>query len=242
MHLDAEDIQRVLHGELPSVAATPTHLAACEQCQAAVAVARAEEQEVFALLGTLDRSSQAPVADIRRVRRANPKWPGASPLRWAAGFVLAVGIAGVAYALPSSPLRRWIDEFRSQSVPAITPPATRQGVEATDVAGVSISPGSSSFVLFTANQSTGELRISLADVQDIEVRAPSGAASFAVGAGRITIENAKASSSYEIRIPRGAPRVEIQVAGVRVWLKEGDRIVSERSPGTDAVIRIPLAR
>lgn len=249
MHLDAERIQRVLHGELP-IAATAdvtAHLAGCTECRVAVSLARAQEEEMFALLGTIDHPRRT--GDVRQVHAAVRR-RRAPPLRWAAGFVAAVGLAGVAYALPSSPLRRWLEAWRTPSSRPIAADVAegvpeRAGTrvpEGADLSGVSIAPGATALVAFSAVQSTGEARIELADVGDIEVRAPAGAVTFAAGASRLTIENSGTAVSYDILIPRAAPRVEIRVAGVRVWLKEGARVLSEYSPGPDGVVRIPLAR
>ncbi|MDP1861554.1 MAG: hypothetical protein Q8K82_23015 [Gemmatimonadaceae bacterium] len=249
MHLDAERIQRVLHGELP-IAATAdvtAHLAGCTECRVAVSLARAQEEEMFGLFGTIDHPRRS--GDVRQVHAAVRR-RRAPPLRWAAGFVAAVGLAGVAYALPSSPLRRWLEAWRTPSSRAIAADVAegvseRAGTRVpagADLSGVSISPGATALVVFNTVQSTGEARIVLADVGDIEVRAPAGAVTFAAGASRLTIENSGTTVSYEILIPRAALRVEIRVAGVRVWLKEGARVMSEYSAGPDGVVRIPLAR
>ena len=245
MHLDAERIQRVLHEELPRAvtAETTAHLAACGECRVAVSLARAQEEEMFGLLGAIDHPRRR--GDVGRVREAVRR-RRAPPLRWAAGLVAAVGLAGVAYALPSSPLRRWFEAWRETSSSSIaqdvTPRIPERVREDSDLSGVSIAPGASALVAFSAVQSTGEARIALADAGDIEVRAPVGAVTFAAGASRLVIENAGSRVSYEILIPRSAPRVEIRVAGVTVWRKDGTRIESDYSAGPDGVSRIPLAR
>lgn len=245
MHLDAERIQRVLHEELPSAAMADTaaHLASCGECRIAVSLARAQEEEIFGLFGAIDHPRRT--GDVGRVREAVRRRRG-PPLRWAAGVVAAVGLAGAAYALPSSPLRRWFEAWRGTSSPSIaqdvTPRTAERVPEVSDLSGVSIAPGASALVAFSAVQSMGEARIALADAGDIEVRAPAGAVTFAAGASRLVIENAGSRVSYEILIPRSAPRVEIRVAGVSVWRKDGVRIESDYSAGPDGLVRIPLAR
>jgi hypothetical protein len=47
---------------------------------------------------------------------------------------------------------------------------------------------------------------------------------------------------YEIVIPCQAPRVEIQVAGARVFLKQGARVSAPRAAGRDGGHLIPLTR
>ena len=242
MHLDAETIQRVLHGELvaPASARATAHLSTCASCRADVARARADEEEIFALLGTIDHPRRP--ADVRRVHEDARRRRWTLPQRWAAGFIMAVGLAGAAYAVPSSPLRRWIEGLLRPSPAAHVARATPQAPAAPDLAGVSIAPGSSALVVFLATQSAGEARVVLADIVDIEVRGPAGGARFAAGEGRLTIDNTGAAMNYDIRIPRAAARVEIQVAGVRVWLKNGRQVLTDYSPGADGLTRIPLVR
>lgn len=246
MHLDAETTQRVLHGELAASASAEAvaHLAGCASCRADVARARADEEEIFALLGTIDHPR--PPADVRRIHERARRRHWTLPQRWAAGFLMAAGLAGVAYAVPSSPLRRWIEGLRHPSAVSIVPQAMPQTIPqapaAADLAGVSIAPGPSALVVFLATQSAGEARVALADIPDIEVRGPAGAARFAAGEGRLTIDNTGAAMNYDIRIPRAAARVEIQVAGVRVWLKDGGRVLSEYTPSAMGLTKIPLTR
>ena len=244
MHLDAGQIQCVLHGEMPgqAFALASAHLAQCEQCRIAVASARREEVELFALLGRIDDPQRQ--VNINVVRATALRRRPAPGMRWAAGIVLAVGMAGVAYAIPSSPVRAWFDRLLEASPRTVAPRALPQAStpEDSDFAGVSVSPGASARVIFSSAQSSGELRIALADIADIQVRSPAGAVRFAAGDGRLLIDNAGARASYEIVIPRAAPSVQIQVAGVRVWRREAGRVVSDYASGPDGVVRIPMIR
>ncbi|MEP7344621.1 MAG: hypothetical protein ABI877_05125 [Gemmatimonadaceae bacterium] len=243
MHLDDEQVQRVLHGELliADASAVQEHIASCDACRQLIERARGEEAEILVLLGAVDHPRRR--IDIESVRRiARPSAASRLPLRWAAGIVAAVGIAGVAYAVPASPLKRWIDELR-QPLPAssvhVPAPAALPGA---NVEGVSIAPGSSVRIFFTAAQASGEARVVLADVDEISVRTPAGSARFAVGAGQLTIENVGASVDYDIVVPRSAPRVEILVAGVRIWSKDGERVVSDYPGAPDGAAHLPLRR
>ncbi len=56
MHLDEEQVQRLLHGELsrPVETSAREHLAGCSDCRRRVAEAQREEEEVYALLSHVD--------------------------------------------------------------------------------------------------------------------------------------------------------------------------------------------
>jgi hypothetical protein len=43
------------------------------------------------------------------------------------------------------------------------------------------------------------------------------------------IDNSGSPATFEVEIPRGAARVEIAVAGKRIFLKEGPRLTAEGS-------------
>ena len=143
MHVDAERVERLLHGELsPDEArAAHAHLESCASCRATVDAARSQEAEVLALLGTLDHTP--PAFDLAAVRvRRHQRWP----LRWAAGFAFALVAAGTAYALPGSPLRAWIRSLVSR-VSAVeasggaSPAAPTVSEPERQVAGVIVAPG-----------------------------------------------------------------------------------------------------
>ncbi|MGH7477911.1 MAG: hypothetical protein ACRELD_16745, partial [Longimicrobiales bacterium] len=65
-----------------------------------------EEAGIEALLRTLDHEPPRIMAEdvIARARRARTDWG-----RIAAALVVALGLAGMAYALPGSPVRGWVD-------------------------------------------------------------------------------------------------------------------------------------
>lgn len=242
MHLDAGQVQAVLHGERPAdaFAAVDAHLDSCAACQRAVDRARADEREIYELLGRIDlphRPGRLEVATEKgRRRSAMPS------MRWAAGIVLMVGVAGVAMAVPSSPLRQWLQGRQRARERAAIPPPAPPATPAVDVAGIRVLPGTSMQITFAAPQSSGEMRIQLVDGDDIDLRAASGAVTYAVGTGLLRIENEGATTSYILRIPRIAPSVQVHVAGRRVWSKDGARVVSQYQPDADGVVRIPVER
>ena len=250
MHLDAAQIQRVVDREslITETALTDAHLVVCAECRTAVSAAVREQAALFSRLEALDNapravSLQTVRATVRATVSATVRRPRANwPVRWAAMLLAGVGIAGAAYALPYAALRAWVRSQSSSRVPAMQPPPSSGPAVEADFAGVAVAPGVETRVQFTSVQTTGEARVVVTDDRNIEVRAPTGAATFAAGTGGVTIENAGATASYEIRIPRTAAQVEILVAGVRVWTKQGARTASEYVAGSDGVVRIPLRR
>ncbi|MBC7894258.1 MAG: hypothetical protein H7066_02540 [Cytophagaceae bacterium] len=240
MHLNVEHIQRALHDE-PLPDDVGLHVATCEACRARVEEAREEEARVFAMLGALDQPVRLPTLQLVQSKAARRRWGG--PLRWAAAFVLFASLGGVAYALPGSPVRRWVEAWRKGPEPVnATAPRAEPAPGAVDPSGVSIAAGASVVVTFTEMQSEGEVSIALADVDDIAVEATSGGAQFDVGPAGLTIRNAGLTASYEMRVPRSAAHVEVRIGGVRVWVKDGARIASTPAAGPDGVARIPITR
>jgi len=231
MHLDEDQLHRLLHGELPPTAARSAreHLAACAECRHRAADAEREEGEVFALLRHLDHP--APQIDAESIA-TQAGAHGVAWGRWAAGILLAIGLAGGAYALPGSPIPRWVESVaawiggrpsQTSLVPAPTP------APESSVAGIAVDPGPTLLIVFTAPDAEGHARVSLTDGSKVVVRGPSGAATFTSDAGRLAIENQGSSATFEIQIPRAAPRVEIQVGGTRIFLKEGPGITTEQT-------------
>jgi anti-sigma factor RsiW len=215
MHLDLEQLQRLVDGELSPAAERPAreHLAACAECRGREAEIARQEAELGALLRQVDHA--APRVDVQtlvaRARRGRFGW-----MRSAAVVVLGLGLAGAAYAA-RSPLQKWAHAvavwLRGEARPS----------EAS-LAGIAVAPGQDLIILFASTQSEGSARVSLTDSADVVVRAPVGAATFASEADRLVIDNKDSRASFEIRIPRGAPRVEIRVAGARRFLKVGPAV------------------
>lgn len=217
-HLDEEQVQRLLHRELapPQERAIREHLAECLACRGRFAAVQQDEDEVHALLRHLDHPP--PRVDAHavaaRARAREVRW-----VRWAAGVGLALGLAGAAYAAPGSPLPAWVEvvvEWMSGG--SAQTPADPGG------AGIAVAPGRALVILFTSPQAEGHAQVSLTDAVDVAVRAPSGAATFTADVDRLVIDNSGSAATFDIQIPRAAPRVEIRVAGVRVFLKEGPRV------------------
>jgi len=170
-----------------------------------------DQEQLNALLHHLDHPVPSMGAEVV-IAVAQARARQAVRLRWAAAIVLGLGFAGVAYAMPGLPFKGWLQNLVSET-PVQTPEPA--------VGGVAVAPGARLVIVFTAAQTEAWARVSLTDSADVVVHAPSGAATFTAEVDRLVITNLGAPATYEILIPRGAPRVEILVEGTLLFLKEG---------------------
>jgi anti-sigma factor RsiW len=217
MHVDAEQLQRFLDGELsaPEQGIVREHLAQCADCRGRVAAARQADAELQAQLRQLDHTPPRITAAQVVARAMGARAPGVRRFGWAAGIVLALGIAGAAYAAPGSPLRGWVRA-------ALTWVGAGKVEQAP--AGIAVAPGAGLVITFTSAQTAGLVRVSLTDGAEVVVRAPRGAGTFTSDVERLVIHNSGSAATFDIEIPRAAPRVEIHVQGARVFVKEGARV------------------
>ena len=221
MHLEAEHIQRLLHHELgPLDEAVAEHLAECEQCRRAVEEARQEEARIFDLFRRLDHAPPSVGAESLVKPNRGVVWG-----RRAAGIVLALGIAGAAYAATGSPLPRWVNSVVERIAGGSPPPKEPEVVpEPSAVAGIAVTPGERFTIAFAELQSRGTGIVSLTDGRDVAVRAKNGAATFTSAADRLSVNNRGSTADYEIELPRGPGRIEVVVGSRRLLLKEKGRV------------------
>lgn len=215
MHLEDEQIQRMLHDELDasSQAALGRHLDSCDSCRRRLEEARREDEWVFGLLRRV--GPEAPHVEAGTIaRRAHGFEFGAH--RRAAGLLLAVATAGTVYAFPGSPLPAWKDRFShwlaGRPTPAVPSPSP-DGVEVGS--GIAVVPSEHLTIRFAATQATGSAFVSFTNGEDVVVRVVGGAASFATTADRLVVSNEGSRADYEVDLPRNAARVEIEVGARR---------------------------
>lgn len=245
MHLDDEQVHRFLDAELDPTALTAAraHLVQCPECRGRVERARREEADLDALLEQVDHP--APTVSVEVVvARAVARETGW--LRRAAVVIATLGLAGVAYAIPGSPVRAWVDvltgradDRRAQEEFAPVAEAPRQTPERI-AAGIAVAPGRSLVVQFTAYQAEGQVRVSLTDSALVEVRALGAGATFSSEVNRLAIANQGSGASFEIGIPRRAAQVEIRIGDRRLLLKQGDRVTAVATTGADGLYVLPL--
>jgi Putative zinc-finger len=239
MHLDEERIQRVLHGELTpeDAGSARDHLLSCSECRARMTAAESEEGWILDRLRSLDHPQPSVnVAAVMSGRRdGGVRWS-----RWAAGIVVMLGVAGAAYALPGSPLRRLVDHITAAlSEPrAVTPraPASEER------RGIAVAPGDRLAIAFSAEQPNGIVSVSLTDGSEVVLRAVGGAASFTSDVDRLSVDNRGSSARFEVEIPRRAAHVEIHVGGRRVFAKDGMRVTGDARQLSDDRYLVSLYR
>jgi hypothetical protein len=228
MHLDDEQLQRFLHEELapPATMAARTHIAGCGPCRARVDAARTEEREVFALLGQLDHR----LPDVRVQSIIGKSRTGRMDvMRWAAGMLVAIGVAGAAYAAPGSPVRGWVAGLVRSTVRAGDPaPSPVEPIETPSYGGIAVAPDTALTIAFDGTARGGEVRVSLTDGADVVIRAASGAAEYTALEARVLVTPLMDSAIYEVEVPRAAARVEILVRGERMFLKIGSNVSGTR--------------
>ncbi|HEV8357069.1 MAG TPA: zf-HC2 domain-containing protein [Gemmatimonadales bacterium] len=243
MHLDQEQIQRLLHRELPAgvEASLREHLAGCGDCRGRLQSAERTERVVQGLLRRLDHP--VPRVDARTIEAmaGAPRWSEWS--RWAAGILIVLGGVTVAYAVPGSPLRDWVRTLtgRVNGGPARAPAPPIVPAPQAGTGGIAVVPGPRLVIQFTSSQVVGQVRVSLGDRDEVVVEGPSGGARFTTEAGRLVIDNPGSSATFEIEIPREAPWVEIRVERRRIFLKAGPRVTTESGAAVQGVYRISLA-
>jgi hypothetical protein len=242
MHLDEEQVQRFLHDELapPAQQRVQEHLAGCTDCRSRVTAAGREEAGILEILTRLDHP--APRLDVEAVTTRAAARRGSQWARPAAGILLALAAAGVAYAAPGSPLPGLVTRLVERIAPR---PAPRPGRPAqspdTAPAGIAVVPGERFTILFTRELAENQAAVTVTDDANVVVRAHHGSASFTADLDRLSIDDPGDGTVFEIIIPRRAPWVEIRVSGRRVFLKQGSRITPDRRDPAGRYLLQPAA-
>jgi hypothetical protein len=240
MHLDDERVQRLLHGELGSAdAVIGEHLSTCAECGSRLTEAKQDEQWVLERLQELDHAR--PRVSLDRItaasRRRAPGWS-----RMAAGIAIVLAAAGVAYAMPGSPLPRALERLVGRLSPAGEPPPVptppRQPV--VPQAGIAVNPGNRLTIVFAAGRPDDVAIVSLSDSGEVSIRASGGTTTFTSDVGRVTIDHSGPPATTDILIPRWAPRVEIRARDRRIFLKKDSSIVSLARPDPEGRYHLPL--
>jgi len=240
MHLDEEQIQRLLENDRASLSGGhgQAHLQSCAECRARLAEAEREESWLFERLHLLDHP--VPPVSLRdvigRSRRRLPAW-----VRVAAGVVLAVVTAGAAYAFPGSPVPHWVERMAGllaghRGVSAAARPILPTASEA----GIAVSPGAHFIIEIAPDQRPDSAIISLSDAAELAVRVRGGSTAFSSDVGRLRVTHTGAPGTLQIEVPRTAPSVDLRVGAHSVWHKVGARIQSLGSAAPDGRYHLGL--
>lgn len=238
MHLDDERIQRLLHGGLepPAEREARRHLESCAGCRGLLEEARAEEAWIFAVLGSVDHPPPAvdPGTLLARAERVSPRWFGR-----AAVLLLGIGLAGVAYAAPGSPLPAVLNRLLGNTPDRREQSPAAQAAAATPAqAGIAVLPGDALVIQF-ASEGDAVATISLTDDEEVVVRAVEGSASFTSAVDRLVVRSA-GRARFEILIPRRAPSVDVLADTTPVFRKPAGGPVSAVSPDALGRYTVPL--
>lgn len=235
MHLNDEQIQRYLHGELSARerAEVATHLESCELCTGRVAEGEREEREVFDLLERLDH--RPPHRDINTVMPTNREYGRPARNAWirrAAVVVLIVVLGGAAYAIPGSPVPGWFKKLGGlvggDQAPVEEANEPVDTVDTTtlvpSVSGIAIPPSKRFAIVMAAPQDSGTVYLTPTDGFNVTIRALGGAPRFTLtSSDRLDVDNTGLNSSYEIEVPVSANFVELVVGERRIILKDSRR-------------------
>jgi hypothetical protein len=247
MHLDEEQVQRLLHGETTPTggASVRDHLVGCEECRSRVALAERDEGWVLDRLRQVDHA--LPRVTIESVVEpvVAPRRRGGAPWgRLAAAVFLTLAAIGVAYAAPGSPFRGVLQHIVAWVGGAGRQPAHEAPLPGTGgaQAGIAVAPGERLTIGFAFEGFGGWATVSLTDGADVVVRARGGTTIFTSEVDGLAIVHRGPPGRFEILIPRRAPSVEIRVGDRRVLLAKASRVESRYPANGEGRYLVPLDR
>jgi hypothetical protein len=238
MHLDAEQLELALDAGVRQGSETEQHLRTCSECQARLDQARREGAWIRERLGTLDHAPPPITARsvMTRAGRARRSWQ-----RLAASVILALAVAGAAYAAPGSPLPDLIRRVVHGVAPTVRP---GEAPPTPDVrpsqSGIDVAPGDRLIIEFASPEPGDTAIVSLGDGSEVTVRAAGGKTSFASEADRLVIRQSGAPARFEIRIPREALAVELKVGDRSILTKRSSMVTTDVEPDSAGRYLLPI--
>ena len=182
-----------------------------------------DDRDIDILLSSLDEP--APVIDYDVLLERAHRRPGrmAPHLRRAASIAAALAVAGAAYAAPSSPLPRWLEQVgRALTGRSETPAAT---IRSADSVGVVLELDGPLDVVLESDAPGGFARVSLSEGDSVEARAAAGSARFMSEPERLRIVH-QGGDTLDLVIPREGPRVGILVGARTVFVRERGEVLT----------------
>lgn len=173
--------------------------------------------ELDDLLSPLDHP--VPHVDVEALVRSARR-TGHGTRRAAAIVVAAFALgAGVAFALPGSPVRAWISRLREGGVDATVP---------ADRAGIAVAPGRDLVVQFEGAPPGAYARVAITEGPMVEVRGPAGSTRFVSEPTRLVVE-VGTPDTIDVALPRDARFVRLEV-GDRTLLSMAGSTVTAAGP------------
>jgi hypothetical protein len=252
VHLTDHDLEALMDGEMPEGAerSARVHLEECAGCSARYRRLAEDERATADLLRTLDHPTPKLEAGALIARARQQPLRASSPSRrslLAAGLGALVIAAVASAAVPTSPLRRYLDRALDRwrepeaAAPARLivhqpqPPTPAQG------SGVSFIPRREVEVVFRSDQEQGAIRITLTDGTMLRMRTLGEAVGYVISRDTLRVDNRKPASSYDVEVPRALPRVRIRVGERLVFEKDGAAVSSQATADSEGVYVIPFA-
>lgn len=185
-----------------------------------------DDAELSIVLRSIDHRPPSVRADdvMRHVHRRH---------RWRSALLAASAVVSMATiataAVPGTVLNGFVrGALGLREAPTILPmhPSPAAPAQATTVAaarGVAFVPGERAIIVFRASQSSGEVRVSLAEVTTVRITQTTerGDASFDLTTTGVEVGNEGSTASYEVVIPSTLAHVTVRVEGGVVVTKEG---------------------
>lgn len=195
--------------------------------------------EIEALLHALDNHPRRATAEEVMARAGRSR---RAPWRIAASVAAALAVAGVAWALPGSPLPAWLHSVAGSAEGSAPPPGPAPGRGSEAGGGVVLDASRPLEVRVTAG-STGYVRITLGDDDGLTVRTLAGAPAFTSEPDRLDVTLGPADS-VALHVPTSAVAVVVRASGREVFSRLGDALVTSlpRDSAGAWELRPPLDR
>jgi hypothetical protein len=239
MHLDAEQVELALDAGFREGSDAEQHLRTCSECQARLDQARREVAWIRERLGTLDHAPPPITARsvMTRAGRARRSWQ-----RLAASVILALAVAGAAYAAPGSPLPALIRRVVHGLAPVVRPGEAPPTPDARpSQSGIDVAPGDRLTIEFASPQLGDTAVVSLSDGSEVTVRASGGKTTFVSEPDRLIVRQSRAPARFQIRVPRAAPVVELKVGDRSILTKRSALVTTDIEPDSAGRYLLPIA-
>ena len=222
MHPPDGDLRALLDGELGDAPRQNVvrHTASCATCYSRLLELERDVETTYELLGLLTPPPSA--LTLTEVARHAAPGPRRGSLIAATITLVILASAGAVAAAPF--IRSFVSRVfhsRPSSVP-------QQSGGAPGQTAIALAPAAVTDIRFAVAQPDGALRVSLTDSTELVIRS-STAVSYRVFPGGLAVENG-GTPSFDILLPRSAPRVNIVVAGHVVLEKVGPRVLAAVAP------------